>query len=106
MHFVISWPECVVTRAWYDASLCHLLVWLSYGCIVEKFLSVWNLYQRFNSKPLLPITSAQSSQIESALVNLHKQSITRLANQGRLQVLIIILPDFEGSYGKCLLCSN
>ncbi|KAG5139722.1 hypothetical protein JHK84_033490 [Glycine max] len=59
-----------------------------------------NKGMRFNSKPLLPITSAQSSQIESALVNLHKQSITRLANQGRLQLLIIILPDFEGSYEK------
>ena len=42
---------------------------------------------------LLPITTVQASQIENALVNVHKQCVTKLANmkvQGRLQLLIII----------------
>ncbi|KHN03173.1 hypothetical protein glysoja_042105 [Glycine soja] len=59
----------------------------------------------FYPDPLLPITS----QIESALVNVHKQWVTNLANmdvQGRLQLLIRILPDVKGSYGECLACSN
>ncbi|PIA41768.1 hypothetical protein AQUCO_02200300v1 [Aquilegia coerulea] len=48
---------------------------------------------KFNTKPLVPIRSARSDQIESALVELHTQS------QGKLQLLIIVLPDFSGSYG-------
>ena len=54
---------------------------------------------------LLPITTVQASQIESALVNVHKQCVTKLASmkvQGRLQLLIIILPDVKGSYGVCM----
>ncbi|XP_057456038.1 protein argonaute 5 isoform X3 [Lotus japonicus] len=57
----------------------------------------------FNPQPLVPIKTVNPLQIESALQNLHKQSITNLANmkqQGRLQLLIIILPDVKGSYGK------
>ncbi|XP_047179597.1 protein argonaute MEL1 isoform X2 [Vigna umbellata] len=52
---------------------------------------------RFKESPALPITSSPSGQIENALVNLHKQC--KQANVG-LQLLIIILPDVKGSYGK------
>lgn len=59
-----------------------------------------NKGMRFNLDPLLPITSVHSSQVESALGNVHKQAIAKLANEGRLELLIIILPDLKGSYGK------
>ncbi|XP_027910145.1 protein argonaute 5 [Vigna unguiculata] len=52
---------------------------------------------RFKESPVVPITSSPSGQIENALMNLHKQC--RQANVG-LQLLIIILPDIKGSYGK------
>ncbi|KAF7823308.1 protein argonaute 5-like isoform X1 [Senna tora] len=44
----------------------------------------------FNPKPFLPIRSATPNQLEKALVDVHKQS------QGKLQLLIIILPDVKG----------
>ncbi|XP_014494464.1 protein argonaute MEL1 [Vigna radiata var. radiata] len=52
---------------------------------------------RFKESPVVPITSSPSGQIENALGNLHKQC--KRANVG-LQLLIIILPDVKGSYGK------
>ncbi|TKY67133.1 argonaute 5 [Spatholobus suberectus] len=58
---------------------------------------------RFNPEPLLPTTPGQPSQIENALVNVQKQCMTKLAKvEGRpsLQLLLIILPDVKGSYGK------
>ncbi|RVX20120.1 Protein argonaute MEL1 [Vitis vinifera] len=58
----------------------------------------------FNPNPLLPIQSAHPNQIEKALVDVHKQSMAKLASMGQngkqLQLLIIILPDVTGSYGK------
>ncbi|XP_057955884.1 protein argonaute 5-like [Malania oleifera] len=58
----------------------------------------------FSPNPLFPMFSADSRNIENALVNLHSQSISRLASMGQngrqLQLLIIILPDVSGSYGK------
>ncbi|OIW05841.1 hypothetical protein TanjilG_23627 [Lupinus angustifolius] len=56
----------------------------------------------FAREPLIPIISAQPSQIEKALVDVHKQSVSKLANmkqEGKLKLLIIILPDVKGSYG-------
>ncbi|CAL0304042.1 unnamed protein product [Lupinus luteus] len=57
----------------------------------------------FAPEPLVPIISAQPSQIDRVLVDVHKQSVNKLANmkvEGRLQLLIIILPDVKGSYGR------
>lgn len=51
--------------------------------------------QVFSSTPLLPIRSAHPGQIEGVLREVHKNS------GGKLQLLIIILPDFKGSYGEC-----
>ncbi|KAA8550272.1 hypothetical protein F0562_001956 [Nyssa sinensis] len=51
----------------------------------------------FNSMPLLPIQSAHPGHIEKALFNIHTQS----EQKGKqLQLLIIILPDVSGSYGR------
>ncbi|KAF5196598.1 argonaute MEL1, partial [Thalictrum thalictroides] len=47
----------------------------------------------FNPKPLIPVRSVRPDQIERTLVEIHNQS------RGQLQLLIIILPDFSGSYG-------
>ncbi|KAF5203781.1 argonaute [Thalictrum thalictroides] len=46
----------------------------------------------FNPKPLIPVRSVRPDQIERTLVEIHNQS------RGQLQLLIIILPDFSGSY--------
>ncbi|KAF1897375.1 hypothetical protein Lal_00035079 [Lupinus albus] len=57
----------------------------------------------FAPEPLVPIISAQPSQIERVLADVHKQSVSKLANMkldGKLQLLIIILPDVKGSYGR------
>ncbi|KAJ1397794.1 Ribonuclease H-like superfamily [Sesbania bispinosa] len=57
----------------------------------------------FNRDPLIPITPGYPNQIETALMNVHKQSMSKLANLkqgGPIQLLIIILPDVKGSYGK------
>ncbi|GAY65854.1 hypothetical protein CUMW_244220 [Citrus unshiu] len=51
----------------------------------------------FNSRPVIPISSSNPNQIEKALVDVHN----RTAQQGKqLQLLIIILPDVSGSYGR------
>ncbi|KAL5724067.1 Protein argonaute mel1 [Ranunculus cassubicifolius] len=44
--------------------------------------------------PIVPLSQARPEHIEKTLVNLHNQV------QGRLQLLIVILPDFTGQYGK------
>ncbi|KAG5248301.1 protein argonaute [Salix suchowensis] len=55
-----------------------------------------------NPNPIIPIHSANSRQIEKALLDVHKQCTAKLADQKgkQLQLLIIILPDISGSYGK------
>ncbi|XP_065869022.1 protein argonaute 5-like isoform X1 [Euphorbia lathyris] len=55
----------------------------------------------FNTNALIPIRAAHPSQIEKTLVDIHMECEAKLANQekARLQLLIIILPDFTGSYG-------
>lgn len=35
-----------------------------------------------------------------------KAKFDNMKQQGRLQLLIIILPDFKGSYGECFLGPN
>ncbi|XP_011037293.1 PREDICTED: protein argonaute 5-like [Populus euphratica] len=56
----------------------------------------------FHPEPIIQIHSADSRQIEKALQDVHKKCTAKLANQKgkQLQLLIIILPDFSGSYGK------
>ncbi|XP_059453769.1 protein argonaute 5-like [Corylus avellana] len=58
----------------------------------------------FNPKPLIPIRSAYSIQVEMPLKDIHKQCVAKLKEIGQegkqLQLLIIILPDFIGLYGK------
>ncbi|KAI9194551.1 hypothetical protein LWI28_007042 [Acer negundo] len=51
----------------------------------------------FNPLPVFPIKSANPDQIERALTDVHKKNI---AEGILLQLLIIILPDAKGSYGK------
>ncbi|KAF2300713.1 hypothetical protein GH714_015302 [Hevea brasiliensis] len=59
------------------------------------------LYAGIQPKPIIPVQSAHPSQIERALADVHKQCTAKLANEKkRLQLLIIILPDLSGSYGK------
>ncbi|KAK9126541.1 hypothetical protein Scep_015387 [Stephania cephalantha] len=56
----------------------------------------------FNPNPLLPMRTARSEQIEHTLVEVQRQSEAKFATmgvKGRLQLLIIILPDFSGKYG-------
>ncbi|KAH9660307.1 protein argonaute 5 [Citrus sinensis] len=51
----------------------------------------------FNPQPVIPISSSNPNQIEKALVDVHN----RTTQQGKqLQLLIIILPDVSGSYGR------
>ncbi|GAY36185.1 hypothetical protein CUMW_279470, partial [Citrus unshiu] len=51
----------------------------------------------FNPRPVIPISSSNPNQIEKALVDVHN----RTTQQGKqLQLLIIILPDVSGSYGR------
>jgi eukaryotic translation initiation factor 2C len=61
-------------------------------------------FQVFNPNPLVPIRSAHSNQVEMALRDIHKQCVPKFTEIGhagkQLQLLIIILPDFTGSYGE------
>ncbi|KAK2980073.1 hypothetical protein RJ640_028802 [Escallonia rubra] len=65
----------------------------------------WNMINKvINRSPLLPISSADPRDIGTALFNIHTQSTAKLSSMGqsgeRLQLLIIILPDFSSrSYG-------
>uniref|UniRef100_A0A2N9G2L5 Piwi domain-containing protein n=1 Tax=Fagus sylvatica TaxID=28930 RepID=A0A2N9G2L5_FAGSY len=58
----------------------------------------------FNRDPLIPIHSVQPNHIERALNDIHKQCaaehIQKQLKGKPLQLLIIILPDVTGSYGK------
>lgn len=48
---------------------------------------------QFNPQPAIPFVSCQPQRIEEALRDIHQRAST-------LQLLIIILPDVTGSYGK------
>ncbi|XP_031122970.1 protein argonaute 5-like [Ipomoea triloba] len=57
----------------------------------------------FNPSPLVPIHSFHPSKIEKTLIDIHKDCTARISSMkksGNLQLLIIILPDVSGSYGK------
>ncbi|KAL3622952.1 argonaute 5 [Castilleja foliolosa] len=72
---------------------CHELI----GMCVDKGMV-------FNPQPLVQIRNGRSDQIEKSLCNLHAEAVANLAKgnvKGKhLQLLIIILPDFTGAYGK------
>ncbi|XP_050229200.1 protein argonaute 5-like [Mercurialis annua] len=51
----------------------------------------------FNINPVIPIFSAPPEQTERTLLDIHEQCTEKAA---KLQLLIIILPDGRGSYGK------
>lgn len=59
---------------------------------------------------MIPIFPGNPNQIERELVELNqrcKATLDRTKQEGRLQLLIIILPDFKGrSYGKFLSSLN
>ncbi|XP_050281799.1 protein argonaute 5-like isoform X2 [Quercus robur] len=57
----------------------------------------------FNLDPLIPIHSAHPGQIDRALIYIQEQCAAKLKEiepGKQLQLLIIILPDVTGSYGK------
>ncbi|XP_023519443.1 protein argonaute 5 [Cucurbita pepo subsp. pepo] len=55
----------------------------------------------FAPAPLFPIRAAHPNQIDTTLRGIHKDSVNILGPKGKsLQLLIIILPDVTGSYGK------
>lgn len=55
----------------------------------------------FNPTPLFPVHTAHANQIDGVLRDIHSRSVKSLGAQGKsLQLLIIILPDVSGSYGK------
>ncbi|GAV78026.1 PAZ domain-containing protein/Piwi domain-containing protein/DUF1785 domain-containing protein [Cephalotus follicularis] len=58
----------------------------------------------FNPTPIIPINSAHPGQVEKTLFDVHKHSTEKLASLGlkdkHLQLLLIILPDASGQYGK------
>ncbi|XP_048136222.1 protein argonaute 5 isoform X1 [Rhodamnia argentea] len=58
----------------------------------------------FNPQPVLPIRDGQPHQIERVLADINRESRAKLANMNlprkELQLLVIILPDMTGSYGK------
>ncbi|KZV47182.1 protein argonaute 5 [Dorcoceras hygrometricum] len=58
-----------------------------------------NKGMEFRSEPLVHLRLANPSQIEKALFDIHNESTSRLAGK-QLQLLIVILPDVSGSYGK------
>ena len=58
-----------------------------------------------NMKPCMDITQpSRQDSVESAIRNIHRHSAQVLAQQGlagkQLELLVIILPDISGSYGK------
>ncbi|KAK6926677.1 Argonaute, linker 1 domain [Dillenia turbinata] len=52
---------------------------------------------QFNPNPVVPVKRVHAGQIETALRDIHKVCA---ATEKSLQLLIIILPDVTGSYGK------
>ncbi|XP_057480952.1 protein argonaute 5-like [Actinidia eriantha] len=54
----------------------------------------------FKSDPILPILPAHPANIEKALSDIHTQFSARTGPGKQLQLLIIILPDVSGSYGR------
>ncbi|KAL8259865.1 hypothetical protein R6Q59_027818 [Mikania micrantha] len=57
----------------------------------------------FKTPPTIPMYTAQPNNIENALVDIHNRCKAQLARDppgSHLQLLIVILPDVKGSYGR------
>ncbi|XP_038894817.1 protein argonaute 5 [Benincasa hispida] len=90
----VDYWGCVNFSARLDPGLpsefCHQLVSM---CISKGMV--------FNPTPLFPVRTAHANQIEGVLKDIHNQSVRSLGPQRKsLQLLIIILPDISGFYGK------
>uniref|UniRef100_A0A0E0KHH4 Piwi domain-containing protein n=1 Tax=Oryza punctata TaxID=4537 RepID=A0A0E0KHH4_ORYPU len=63
-----------------------------------------NIGMQMNTRPCVDIIKAQQRTIEAAIRDIHRQSSEALDKQGltgqHLQLLIIILPEISGSYGR------
>ena len=57
-----------------------------------------------STQPCVPIKKARQDNVEAAIRDIYDHSAQVLAQQGltgkQLELLIIILPDMSGSYGK------
>lgn len=57
-----------------------------------------------SSQPCVQIKKAHQGNVEAAIRGIHGESVQVLSQQGlagqQLELLIIILPDMSGSYGK------
>ncbi|EAY91417.1 hypothetical protein OsI_13041 [Oryza sativa Indica Group] len=65
----------------------------------------WNMINKqMNTRPCVDIIQGQQRNIEGAIRNIHRQSSEKLDQQGltgqQLQLLIVILPEISGSYGR------
>uniref|UniRef100_A0A0D9ZEI7 Piwi domain-containing protein n=1 Tax=Oryza glumipatula TaxID=40148 RepID=A0A0D9ZEI7_9ORYZ len=56
----------------------------------------------FNPRPVVDVRSSNPNNIENALRDVHRRTSELLAREGKggLQLLIVILPEVSGSYGK------
>ncbi|KAM6550162.1 hypothetical protein CsatB_021838 [Cannabis sativa] len=62
-------------------------------------LGQWNMINKaFQTAPVIPSRAWPANEIEEALKYVHDQCNMILGNK-QLQLLIVILPDFSGSYG-------
>ncbi|XP_037413660.1 protein argonaute MEL1-like isoform X2 [Triticum dicoccoides] len=60
-----------------------------------------------NPRPLVDNRSDSPNHIENALSDVYRRTTEILGNQGQLQLLIVILPEVSGSYGKIKkVCEN
>lgn len=59
-------------------------------------------FQECNRRPLVPIRSVPPHSIERALFDFEAETSAKLKNTGKLQLLIVILPEVSGSYGKLI----
>ncbi|KAL6894479.1 hypothetical protein ACP4OV_008577 [Aristida adscensionis] len=63
-----------------------------------------NIGMQMSTNPCVAIKQARQDNVESAIRNIHRDAAKVLGQQGltghQLQLLIIILPDISGSYGR------
>ncbi|XP_010521702.1 PREDICTED: protein argonaute 5 [Tarenaya hassleriana] len=84
---VASWT-CVNFSTRVDQGLLHEFCHQLIGMCVSKGM-------QFNPEPAVAFSAGRPQQIEAALVEIHKKTTAK-----PLQLLIVILPDVSGSYGK------
>ncbi|KAF4376815.1 hypothetical protein F8388_025686 [Cannabis sativa] len=77
-----------------SVSLCFF----SRNCITDVFIILDTRNKAFQTAPVIPSRAWPANEIEEALKYVHDQCNMILGNK-QLQLLIIILPDFSGSYG-------